>query len=625
MQTGLQTETHADQFLAVQSSMVDAWCTHHQGPKNIVSLSSAGSETYAAASAVMDAILIRTILCWALQVRILMHLYLDSSAARGVLSRRGVGRLKHLSCRVLWLQNLVIEKMLQVKAVLGTINPADVSTKRLSIARLESLMYLLGLRSTSQNQLVGSDDPGRIFRHFPQQSASTSSRSSHLRVLIGALSLLTLQLQGCDAMSTDMLDIPYVFAATWIGLFGAYLLWMSQCSRGDKGTPDSPNFDFSDGSDDADTASVMTDAAEDTDDFPAFFPGGMISWIFERCNRGFENATEAGDTTRAQTYNQRRALLADFMNFIGAANDDERDQVCDMLNTIDDISSHESSPTKDMDEGEDNRSRRRRVGHLAMINLQGAMAMQLQGCGTTSSSTDGSWFGITFLTTWTMLLVVYSWYMMRSGKDFKHTQVPMFPETLKAFAEPQVTHENTSVEGLVTWTLVRVRGRLKRATEAGNIGDGMKYQQMQRWLEACPLHLPEASLENRQKILDSGNDEYELSEDDNSPSYNLGKVERDFLANSHGEVHKCLVRLLELQRVDTTTDLLGIFAEVFRTPDPVDSDESMLEETRSERLARYRSSEQCEISDPDDWAIIHYRTGTHETEDKESTDGVEEF
>ena len=51
--------------------------------QKIVSLSSAESETYAAASAVMDAILIRTILCWVLQVRILMYLYLDSSAARG--------------------------------------------------------------------------------------------------------------------------------------------------------------------------------------------------------------------------------------------------------------------------------------------------------------------------------------------------------------------------------------------------------------------------------------------------------------------------------------------------------------------------------------------------------------
>ena len=298
--------------------------------------------------------------------------------------------------------------MLQVKAVLGTINRADVLTKRLSIARLESLMFLFGLWSTSQNQLVGSDDPGRIFRHFPQQSASTSSRNSQLRVLIGALSLLTLQLQGCDAMSTDMLEILYVFTAAWIGLLGAYLLWISQCAKVRKGTPNSPSFDSMDGSDDADTASIMTEATEDTDHFPAFSPEGMISWMFERCNRRYEDAARAGDAVRAQAYNQRRALLADFMNFIGAANDSERDQATEMLNTIDDISSHESSPAKDMNEGEDNRSHRMRLGHLALINLQGAMATQLQRCSWDGSTTsDSCWFGTAFLMTWTMLLVTH--------------------------------------------------------------------------------------------------------------------------------------------------------------------------------------------------------------------------
>ena len=63
------------------------------------------------------------------------NLYLDSSAARGVLSRRGVGRLRHLSCRVLWLQNLVVEKMLQVKAVFGNNQSSRCFNKRLSIAQ----------------------------------------------------------------------------------------------------------------------------------------------------------------------------------------------------------------------------------------------------------------------------------------------------------------------------------------------------------------------------------------------------------------------------------------------------------------------------------------------------------
>ena len=148
--------------------------------QKIVSLSSAESETYAAASG-----------CHSHQNYSLLgapsphsHVFVLGficSAWSLVTSRcwkTQAFELQGYFC----LQNLVVEKMLQVKAVLGTINRADVLTKRLSIARLESLMFLFGLWSTSQNQLVGSDDPGRIFRHFPQQSASTSSRNSQLRV-----------------------------------------------------------------------------------------------------------------------------------------------------------------------------------------------------------------------------------------------------------------------------------------------------------------------------------------------------------------------------------------------------------------------------------------------------------
>ena len=143
---------------------------------------------------------------------------------------------------------------------------------------------------------------------------------------------------------------------------------------------------------------------------------------------------------------------------------------------IDDISSHESSPTKDMTEGEDNRSHRMRLGHLALVNLQGLMATQLQGCSWDGSTTShSSWFGTTFLTTWTMLLVGYSWYMMRRSMDFKYSPPPLLPDTLSNFLGPQVTHEYTSLEGLATWTLVRVRGRLRRTAENGNIDAVMRY------------------------------------------------------------------------------------------------------------------------------------------------------
>ena len=223
--------------------------------QKIVSLSSAESETYAAAPAVMDAILIRTILCWAwsaLQIRILMYLFLDSSAAKGVLSRRCVGRLRHLSYRISQLSHFVFaglgeSETLQVKAVLGTINPADISTKRLSVARLESLVFLLGIWSCSSNQLVGSEGPGRIFRHLSSTSTSHTGRISQLQLLVSALSLLTVQLQGCsesvDAMSNDTPDVPFMFLATWLGLLGAYVFWLAQPSNSSRRVAENPNFE----------------------------------------------------------------------------------------------------------------------------------------------------------------------------------------------------------------------------------------------------------------------------------------------------------------------------------------------------------------------------------------------
>ena len=108
-----------------------------------------------------------------------MCLYIDSSAERGILS--GVCRLRHVSCRVLWLQNVVGEKLLMVKADEGA-NPSDVATKRLSISRSQSLLYLFGIWDSGNNSLVGQHDPGRIFRNVPQTSAEQRFRISDQHV-----------------------------------------------------------------------------------------------------------------------------------------------------------------------------------------------------------------------------------------------------------------------------------------------------------------------------------------------------------------------------------------------------------------------------------------------------------
>ena len=61
-------------------------------------------------------------------------LFTDSSAARGIIHRAGLGKLRHLETGYEWLQSAVKAKKLQVRKVLGTENPADLLTKHLASA-----------------------------------------------------------------------------------------------------------------------------------------------------------------------------------------------------------------------------------------------------------------------------------------------------------------------------------------------------------------------------------------------------------------------------------------------------------------------------------------------------------
>ena len=50
----------------------------------------------------------------------------DSSAAKGIQTRRGCGKVKHLQAKQLWVQERVQEGDVKVKKVPRAINPSDV-------------------------------------------------------------------------------------------------------------------------------------------------------------------------------------------------------------------------------------------------------------------------------------------------------------------------------------------------------------------------------------------------------------------------------------------------------------------------------------------------------------------
>ena len=61
----------------------------------------------------------------------------DSSAAKSFASQRGLGRMRHIEVKDLWLQEAICRSRLRVIKIRGEENPADVFTKYLSAADTE--------------------------------------------------------------------------------------------------------------------------------------------------------------------------------------------------------------------------------------------------------------------------------------------------------------------------------------------------------------------------------------------------------------------------------------------------------------------------------------------------------
>lgn len=101
--------------------------------QSVIVLSSGEAEYYAALKGACCAMGFKAMLA-DLSIESKIGLYTDSSAARGIIHRVGLGKLRHLETGYLWLQAAVKAKRLQARQVLGTENPADLFAKHLAAA-----------------------------------------------------------------------------------------------------------------------------------------------------------------------------------------------------------------------------------------------------------------------------------------------------------------------------------------------------------------------------------------------------------------------------------------------------------------------------------------------------------
>ena len=112
-----------------------------------VALSSAEAEFYAMIEAVIRGKgILNIMLEMGFKITERIQLFTDSSAAKSFVSRTGLGRMKHLEIRDLWLQREVGLGKVLVNKVEGPRNPADLLTKYLKRWEIELRLKLMGLR-----------------------------------------------------------------------------------------------------------------------------------------------------------------------------------------------------------------------------------------------------------------------------------------------------------------------------------------------------------------------------------------------------------------------------------------------------------------------------------------------
>ena len=95
---------------------------------------------------------------WTLKPR----LHSDATAAIGIAKRRGLGKVRHLHCTDLWVQEKVRNGDIKLLKILGTDNPADAFTKYLDRACMEKAIAAMNLefktgRAKSAPATIGLD------------------------------------------------------------------------------------------------------------------------------------------------------------------------------------------------------------------------------------------------------------------------------------------------------------------------------------------------------------------------------------------------------------------------------------------------------------------------------------
>ena len=124
-----------------------------------VALSSGESELYALGSLSAELIFAQAILK-EIGLSFLIHARADSNTALAIATKQGANRkMKHIHTRFLFIQDLIIRKLLTISAIKTDVNPSDIGTKALGRERFYRMRSMLGMGT----ELAETNSPGKWY------------------------------------------------------------------------------------------------------------------------------------------------------------------------------------------------------------------------------------------------------------------------------------------------------------------------------------------------------------------------------------------------------------------------------------------------------------------------------
>jgi hypothetical protein len=134
---------------------------HWSNNQSVIALSSGEAELYGVISGASHTIGLQSIAA-DLSVDVEKTIHTDSSAAKGICERKGVGKIRHLAVSSLWIQDRIRSGDIALRKIAGTLNPSDVLTKHVEGHRVRQHLSTMCTRPGSDRAkaapLVGGDN-----------------------------------------------------------------------------------------------------------------------------------------------------------------------------------------------------------------------------------------------------------------------------------------------------------------------------------------------------------------------------------------------------------------------------------------------------------------------------------